>query len=92
MEVIHSMNEVTMPLIKHKLASGELGSVTCIIADGILAGFSTDIANEHRIPIIISVRSVLVVSGRIFVYLMPVKPGKFLLTKVRTNSSYFDNF
>lgn len=52
MDVIHSMLEVTKTLVKHMLASGELGSVACIIVDGILAGPSTDVANELQIPII----------------------------------------
>ncbi|KAF3433560.1 hypothetical protein FNV43_RR24662 [Rhamnella rubrinervis] len=56
-EFFKALNVVTKKLLKHMLASDELGSdispsVTCIIADGLLAEFTTNIATELHIPII----------------------------------------
>ena len=56
MEMIRSMTESTKPLLKEMLVSGQLGSddspsVTCIIADGVFAGFTCDVAEELGIPI-----------------------------------------
>ena len=52
-----SLHMVTKRLLKHMLASHQLGSdlspsVSCIIADGTFAGFTTDIATELQIPIL----------------------------------------
>ncbi|XP_015877329.1 7-deoxyloganetic acid glucosyltransferase [Ziziphus jujuba] len=56
MDIIDSMSIRSKSVFKHMLVSGELGSddsplVTCIIADGIVGWFTTDIANELHIPI-----------------------------------------
>ncbi|KAF3448078.1 hypothetical protein FNV43_RR08786 [Rhamnella rubrinervis] len=58
-EFFKSLHVVTGKLLKDMLASGELGSdlspsVTCIIADGVLAEFTNNIATELQIPIIFS--------------------------------------
>ena len=52
MELLHSMIETSKPVFREMLISGELGSVSCIIADGILGDFTTDVAEELGIPII----------------------------------------
>lgn len=56
-EFFTSLNVATKKLLKHMLASDQLGSdlspsVTCIVADGSIAGFTTDIAAELQIPIL----------------------------------------
>lgn len=56
LEAFDSINSMIKLHLKHMLESNELGSdnspsVTCIIADGILAEFTTDIANQLGIPI-----------------------------------------
>ena len=57
LDVAHSMNMKSKSIFKQMVASNELGSdsspsVTCIIVDGIIGGFTTDVANELHIPII----------------------------------------
>ena len=57
-EFFISLYVVTKKLLRDMLASEELGSdlspsVTCIICDAALAEFTTDIATELKIPIII---------------------------------------
>ncbi|KAF3947249.1 hypothetical protein ACB098_06G150500 [Castanea mollissima] len=57
-EVYDSLNSKTKLLLREMLASNQLiGSntrpcLTCIIVDGLIGGFTSDIANEFRIPII----------------------------------------
>ncbi|GMY08125.1 7-deoxyloganetic acid glucosyltransferase-like [Fagus crenata] len=56
-DVFDSLNSKTKFLLKEMLASNKLSSktglsLTCIIVDGIIGGFTSDIANELRIPVI----------------------------------------
>ena len=57
-EVYDSLNSKTKLLLREMLASNQLigsntrPSLTCIIVDGLIGGFTSDIANEFRIPII----------------------------------------
>jgi len=57
-ELFESLNSKTKLLLKemlmapNQLCSKSGPSVTCIIVDGIIDGFTSDIANELRIPII----------------------------------------
>ncbi|XP_075668308.1 7-deoxyloganetic acid glucosyltransferase-like isoform X2 [Castanea sativa] len=57
MELYDSLNSKTKPLLREMLASNQLGSntrpsLTCIIVDGLISIFTSDIANELQIPII----------------------------------------
>ena len=56
-DVFDSLNSKAKFLLKEMLASNKLSSktglsLTCIIVDGIIGGFTSDIANELRIPVI----------------------------------------
>ncbi|KAF3433567.1 hypothetical protein FNV43_RR24669 [Rhamnella rubrinervis] len=83
MELFISLNMVTRRLLKHMLATHQLGSnlspsVSCIIADGTLAGFTTDIATEIQIPSFIFIPSVLALSGHALLFQISLKPESFL--------------
>lgn len=51
-DLFNSIASVTNPLLRKMLATGQLGSINCIIADGIFGTFSIDLGNEFQIPVI----------------------------------------